>query len=122
MVLQMRDKSGRRQMRRFLSARPSLADFHRLPLVDEAFGQTAPEPMNGIIDVIDVIAFALAGHQNVPAMVRVVIPLRGVISRPAVRITLQPFCLILLVFEDQMDVAIRKGVADGLGDFSEYML
>ena len=48
----------------------------------------------------------LASGGGVEAMVHVVIPLRGVTFNPAPRPTFQPVRLVLLILQNEMDVAI----------------
>src|SRR3954453_15826011 len=99
----MRDKSARRQMRGSLPARFPSTNLHRFALEDEALSKCTPEPLDRVVDVVGEISLTLAGHQHVPSMVHVVVPLRRVMNRLAGFIALQPFRFILLVFEHQMD-------------------
>src|SRR4051812_6836862 len=72
-----------------------------------------------VIGVILVISFRFAGEQNMPAMMEVVVPLRGKKAWPAVFIPFKPMRLIIIVLEDQMDFPVGNGGADSSGEFRE---
>ena len=88
----------------------------------KAFCKPAPKPLDRAIEVIRVIAFALAGHQHVPAMVHVIVPLSGVMSRFAAFVALQPFRLVLFVFEDEVEVAIRQCLTNAFCYLDQYVV
>ena len=79
-------------------------------------------PIDRVAGEVAVIALALAGQQHVPAMVDVVVPLGVVADRLSVAVARQPVRLVLLVFEDEVDVAIGKRLADALGELVEEVL
>lgn len=65
-----------------LAARPPAAVRGGLALVGETFGQDSPQPVHRVINVIGVVAARLGGGQNMPDMMRVIVPLRIVQRRP----------------------------------------
>ncbi len=75
--LQEGNEGSERQVRGRLAARLAVAKAGRLALVDEAFGQRAPEARHRRIGIVGVVAVDLAGDQHVRRMVDVVVPLRA---------------------------------------------
>ena len=118
MILKERDKrSGRQALGGFTAAFavPVLGDF---TLVCESFDQTTAQLIERTFEIVRIIAVSLARDQHVQRVVDVVVPLGGVAFRPAARCTLKVTGLVAVVFEDEVDVAIRlDGVADRIGQF-----
>src|SRR4051794_33276180 len=91
-------------MRAWLPARGA-AIGHRLALESEAFGERPAEKLR-LIGVVDIVPCPLAGGGSVQDMVHVVVPLRGVLRGARTTGAYQPRGSILLVLQDQVQVAI----------------
>src|SRR2546421_13117619 len=74
-----------------------------------------------VIGVIFVISFCLAGEQNMPAMMEVIVPLRRIKAWPAAVILFKPMRLIIIILKDQMDLTARNSGPDPLGKLRENM-
>ena len=83
MILQKRDKGGRRQLSRCFATRPSAAKRRRLALIDKTFRQCAPEMPRRRDCVIAIEPRFLAGDQHMQGVVQIVVPLRAEALDPA---------------------------------------
>jgi hypothetical protein len=101
-VLQKADESGRGQVSRRLAARFATPVGRRLALVGETLGKAPSEARHGPVLVVHIVAVEFASQERVPAMMEVVIPLRGVEPRIVSRVARQPTRLVGIVLEDQM--------------------
>ena len=93
----------------------------RLALVRETLGEAASESGDGPVGIGRVVAVRLAGQENVPAMVQVVVPLGRVQDRAAVFAPGQPARLVGLVLEDEVNLAVRQRRTCAFGDLGDDM-
>ena len=98
------DERGRRQHAARAPA-PETAVRGALALVDEPFGQRPPEGGVRVRRVVRVVAVRLARRQNVPGVMRVVIPLRRCHERPAGGVALEVPDFVAIVLDDEVDDA-----------------
>ena len=116
-ILDEGDERLRRQARCDLAAH-AFEIARVVALVGKPFGQAAAETLDRVAAEIAIIAFGLAGQQPVPTMVDVVVPL-GIEGQSllVVASSCQTRCLVVFVFQNEMNVAIRQGRPDTLGHF-----
>src|ERR1044071_981118 len=119
MVLEKSDKRGWRQVGAQL-ATDAAPKGHQLPLKSEALRQRPAEPL-GIAGVVNVIAARLASRRDVQGVMHIVVPLGGVPARLAIAVALQAIGLVLLVFQDQMDVPVGEGTPHPLSQFGQQV-
>src|SRR5579871_6024840 len=74
-VLQKRDKGGRRQPGRSLATRSVATEWRGFALIDKPLRQSAAEPGRGVIGVILIIAGGFPGDQHVQRVMKVIVPL-----------------------------------------------
>jgi hypothetical protein len=94
----------------------------RLALVREALGEAASQSRDGPVGISRVVAVGLAGQENVPAMVEVVVPLGGVQDRTAMFAPGQPARLVGLVLKDEVNRAVRQRGTGSFGDLGDDVL
>src|ERR1700678_706126 len=82
-----------------------------LALIDEPLFERAGQPRSRCVGEIAVISAAFAGQENVSRMMEVVIPLR-------VKAAAKKPDIIVVVLQDQMNVARRRG-ANFVGQFAK---
>ena len=119
-VLQEVDKGQRREVARRLAARLSAAIGGRLALIDETLGQRAPQPLDGRIGEVGIVAVPLAGEQDVHGVMQVVVPLR--VEQPPAQFGSVPQegRTVVIVLEHKMDVAADGG-PHGTGELDQKM-
>ena len=101
-ALQEGDEGLRRQMRARLAAHCVIAIGRRLSLVGESFRQAASEEADRFAGVVRVIPIRLTGSEDVQRVVKVVIPLGGILVGAAAEIAR----LVGVVFENQVHLAL----------------
>ncbi len=119
-ILDEGDESGRGQIGAGLATRLA-AIRHHLALEGEALGQRAAKFL-GIAEILGVIPLVLAGRRRAEHVMDIVVPLRRIVQRLAVRAASEPSGLVLLVLQDQMHGPVRGRGAHAFGQFVQHML
>ena len=120
MILKEGDECGGRQAGGGFTTRFAIPEERTLALVGESLDQATAQLIDWTFGIVRIIAVLLAGDQHVQRMVDIVIPLRGVGLRLAVLCPLKVTGLVAIVFQDQVDVAIRlDGTPHCIGQFRE---
>ena len=112
-------KARRRQVRAGLAARMA-AIGHDLALKRKALGQRPAQPIR-VAGVVGIVARRLTRGRDMQHVVGVVVPLRRVLARAAVRPADQPARLVLLVLQHQMQRPLRCCRADALRQLLQQM-
>src|SRR3569623_2583178 len=75
---------------------------------------------DGVVAIIHIVGIDVAGDQHVQGVMDIVVPLRGIVAWFAVPKTGEVARLIVLVFEDEMDMALSaERRLHARGEFSE---
>src|SRR6202158_4543630 len=120
MILKEGDKCSRRQALGGFTTRFAIPVEGNLALVRESVGKATAQLIDGTLRVVRIITVPSTSDQHVQRVVEVVVPLGGVRLRLAALGTLKVTRLVVVVFQDEVDVAIRPdGTPDGLGQFCE---
>src|ERR1035441_1722772 len=120
MILKERDKCSRRQALGGFTARFAIPVEGNLALVRESVGKTTAQLIDWTLRIVRIITVPFTSDQHVQRVVDVVVPLGGVRLRLAALGPLKVTRLVVVVFQDKVDVAIRlDGAADGIGQFCE---
>src|SRR6516225_2040104 len=112
MVLQKKHEGGRRQAGAWAAAPPAVTMGGWLALINEALRKAAGKPFDRAVRIIGIVAFVLAGEQDMQDVVAVVIPLRIEIARKVL-------CRIGIVFQHKVDMP--SGFDDG-AHFSSHFI
>src|ERR1019366_1756626 len=91
-----------------------------LALVRESVGQATAQLIDWTLRIVRIIPVPFTRDQHMQRVMEVVVPLGSIRLRLAALGTLEVTRLVVVVFQDEVDMAIRfDGIPDGIGQFSE---